>query len=144
MLKNQEQKMLNGKLIYKLNFTGEKVPVLETEDAGDIVIEETPGSITLTTRGTLLIMEKELRDHWEKQQTIAKRYKRHSNNPIHKTIIPIYDAIDPTIRVTDNGQMNYMNPDEAAVMDGLPLLNLDDLKMETQVYPCHGSRYYRF
>ena len=112
-----QQKELRGKLVYRINSVGDKVPVFEGDDLGDIVVEETPGSITLTNRGTLLIMNQELRGLWEKQQTIAKKYKRKSNKTRSRTITPIYDAIDPTVRITENGSLNYMNPDENHVMD---------------------------
>ena len=117
MVKQQEQKMLNGKLVYKINFVGEKTPVMDYEECGDIIVEETPGSITLTTRGTLLMMDKELRCHWEHQQMIAKSYKRQSKKTKEpKGVVPIYDAVNPTVRVTENGSLNYMNPEENRMM----------------------------
>ena len=119
-MSQQEQKVLNGKLVYKINSVGEKSPVMDYEECGDIIVEETPGSITLTTRGTLLVMDKELRGHWEHQQMIAKSYKRQAKKQKEpKGVVPIYDAINPTVRITENGSLNYMNPEENRMMDSL-------------------------
>lgn len=117
-MSQQEQKRMNGKLVYQINFLGEKLPVAVDEPCGDIIVEETPGSITLTTRGNLLTMEKEMRKHWEKQNQIARAYKRQYKKSMEsKGVVPIYDAINPTVRITENGSLNYMNPEENRVMD---------------------------
>lgn len=119
-MSTQEQKRINGKLVYQINFLGIKSPVMMDEPCGDIVIEETPGSITLTTRGNLLTMEKEMRKHWENQHRVAQSYKRqHKQAKEPKGVVPIYDAINPTVRITENGSLNYMNPEENRVMDSI-------------------------
>ncbi len=119
----KDQKIINGKLVYKIDFLGNKIPVLSTEEIGDIIVEETPGSITVTTRGTLLNMNQDLRGHWETQHKRAQKCKRQSNKQqtteVTRSAVAIRDALNPTVRPTRNSGFNYMNPDEYFLMDSM-------------------------
>jgi len=135
---NQNPRIVDGKVVYRLTQFGEKIVVTTNDQLGDIVVEETETTIVTTTRGILLQLNHRMNDGWDKQHEIGKKYKRFYRKHGGKIITPIFDAQDPDCKVTENGQYNYMNPDEAVMMSGSSLLNIDELRMEFSIFSkCH-------